>query len=1256
MEKMIVAVFEGQPFEDAAVSLFTVAPALADALSAKQFQTTSPPSTLARSVAGACDAGTSAAVSASFARECGSDGHATRVSTAGRDVTPEQPFVMLGDVVTVASECGGIIDATFVTSLASEDVKLCPGAAGPAGDSVMSFTASSSGRLRVRTSCAASGRVSIFGYDLLVGCKCPVPEVSLGSRGLPAGLPGAMLSSDMLEVLPIEWRNFAAGTITAWVQKGDGSRRAIPLPCAGSVLGAGIHNVVVDVSRAGCIPAASSFTVQVDASCASPRVEVAHTLAADRIVRVAVVSGGGDEVCCTGYSRVQLFVDGAAPGLKVALLDKSSSRVLMTLTEDNGGWCDASAVLEAACDADGRCEFFATSSAPGFKSATTGPFRLRAGRCCPAPVVLDGGIVATLPDVFVLSGERVAVEARDPVILRTADKSMMLLPSAAGVVEIPVAADLAGPVTLVSRRIGCEDSAAVSLSFFVDAQMEPPSVLISGVEGDRRAQSGVVALALPSEALLVGRPRHVGGWVTYAVDGGEEVRLGELPAQLCIPDGARSISLVAHAGGMAPSTPVTLRVGERIMTPPALVSHASVAGTLYVNSHEALQFTGPMSGLPGAALHVLSSALPAPLVLPADQHGAPLVVAVGMLGTGKPGEDITITVCETAPGAFPGRELCLRVTVDCVLPGASVDASSGISCGDGLTLLEHVCFTLTSVASPPDATLHVTLRDGDGGVAAAERIPVGSRTEVWHYLPPNERVARVELHVAATGCAPSPVTTLRVSVMSAPEYVVRDAQVAGAGKAELLRRAGFTTIWLLRLVDDEAAKEAGFALGDMVRLRGTVKRLNNGAIRVPRLPPPLSTDSSTDARRTAASALRGVDDAVVDKVAAFLEAQALVTPDVVAEFVAGAHAANDLVKGGIPRGLAVGLVQALRHPEVTAPPIPEEGGSLGYYRTPASAGMRVTGMHPGHGDRVQHAKWTTSTSGLETTVDVVLRVSGTVEEHAHLVEAHAALQDTGAVARCLGSFNPAPHLGETRYCAVLERLPQTCEDCVCHPEFRTVPAPQRDMYALAIADALAKIHEAGWVHNDVKEANVMFTWAGGAWRAVFIDLDQATRVHAPLPPPGRMVVTRECAAPEYLRRWRGDPVEKGAATTAEASADTFCYGLIFARLHGSGERVFPDPDTAVEVLLTGDGEIPAGRLAGLSSPKREIVLSLCSPVPSARPRMRDVHTRLLASRGMSVVASVVTELGRVRLAAEGARDGVGAMLDVRGVALLTRLM
>jgi hypothetical protein len=664
-------------------------------------------------------------------------------------------------------------------------------------------------------------------------------------------------------------------------------------------------------------------------------------------------------------------------------------------------------------------------------------------------------------------------------------------------------------------------------------------------------------------------------------------------------------------------------------------------------------------------MHVLSSALPAPLVLqgapqtgvvvpvarlgtgkPGEEIALTVEVPVARLGTGKPGEEITLTVCEMAPGAYAGPHLRLNATIDCVLPVACVDLSSGVAGADGiLTLFGHVCFAFTSVATPPDAKLHVTLRDGTGA-AETEPILVRGRSEAWHYIPPNTRWTAIELHVEATGCAPSPTKTVRVSIVGAPEYVVRDSRISGMGKAEMLRRAGFTTIWLLRLLDDDSAKEAGLALGEMVQLRAAVRRLNSEAFRMPRPPPPLFADSSatvSGAVRTAASALRGVDEASVAAVSSFLESQVLVTPEVVAEFAAGSHAANDLEKGGVARGLAVGLLQALRHPEVPPPPIPE-GGSLGLYRAPPGSGMRVTSLHPGHADRVQYAKWTQVLGGLETTLDVVLRVSATAEEHAQLVEAHTALQDTGAVARCLGVFKPAA--GETRYCAVLERLPQSCEDCVCHPDFKNVPAPQRDMYALAIADALAKIHEKGWAHNDVKEANVMFAWDGGRWRAVFIDMDQAMRLHSPLPPQGKMVVTPECASPEYLRRWKG-VVGAGVAACAEASADTFCYGLIFARLYGSGARVFPDGETAVEVLLHGDGAVPVARLAGLSAPKQAIVLALCHPKPSARPDMRDVHTRLLASRGMSVVADAVVELGRVRGAAEDARDEVRTMHDVR---------
>ena len=129
-----------------------------------------------------------------------------------------------------------------------------------------------------------------------------------------------------------------------------------------------------------------------------------------------------------------------------------------------------------------------------------------------------------------------------------------------------------------------------------------------------------------------------------------------------------------------------------------------------------------------------------------------------------------------------------------------------------------------------------------------------------------------------------------------------------------------------------------------------------------------------------------------------------------------------------------------------------------------------------------------------------------------------------------------------------------------------------------------------------------------------IDLDQASAVGALLPPGDVMVLTPECAAPEYLRRWCGVP---GGAAVASRAADVFCAGVMLARIFGSGERFYEGPEAALAALLPASGCLPREQLGcGGSATKRDLVLAMTS----------NVCVRVLAT--MPGVSAAVTGCGR----------------------------
>ncbi len=669
---------------------------------------------------------------------------------------------------------------------------------------------------------------------------------------------------------------------------------------------------------------------------------------------------------------------------------------------------------------------------------------------------------------------------------------------------------------------------------------------------------------------------------------------------------------------------------------PTLTSHALVsAAALFVVSSDAFTFSPPSSGLPGAQLQLTCSTLALPVLVPVATGPDPITTLVSVLcgdtaGAVPPGAEVTVTVREVASGCLPGPPLEFSCTVDYVLPTRTLDAASGMALPSGRLLLFGLArVALSRACGAPGATLVVQLTNDAGSERTEISAPASlGATELWVALPCDARWTRLALVLSAPGCCPTSGGTFATSaggapaslpapnyveLTTAPGYIARatdvDESVAG-----LLVAAGYTTIWQLRLLDKAAAIAAGVKPGHALSLAATLD-----AVRLVAAPlaPPATPRVDSPVWRFVSRALCGVDAAVLVDVVAYMEEQGLNTGKALAFLAAEAlssPAAADLdlaIGGRILPGYRASLVMALREigalgaapsPGPVASPVRGGGGGGGgggigggggaaavlVQDGPAKyrhARIAVTRVLPGHGGRVQFAVWTTSEGGVEASREVVLKLAASRGELDRLLAAHEVLDGTGAVARRLATLSPNPdqvqeELGEVRYALVLEKVGLSLEEHLCAPDFRSVQTPMREMLARALLAALAKLHDAGWTHNDFWEANVMLEWNGLVLRVVLIDLDQAQAVGAPLPASSDMALTPVCAAPEYLRRWRGEGADAGAATVAGVAADTFCAGLVLARLLGSGSRVFADEAAALSALLPRGGGPATERARG----------------------------------------------------------------------------
>jgi eukaryotic-like serine/threonine-protein kinase len=143
---------------------------------------------------------------------------------------------------------------------------------------------------------------------------------------------------------------------------------------------------------------------------------------------------------------------------------------------------------------------------------------------------------------------------------------------------------------------------------------------------------------------------------------------------------------------------------------------------------------------------------------------------------------------------------------------------------------------------------------------------------------------------------------------------------------------------------------------------------------------------------------------------------------------------------------------------------------------------------------------------------------------------------------------------------------------------------------LAIADALAVLHEAGWVHGDVKSANVLLDADGLPHLA---DLGSARRIGA----------TQPAGASPYST----SPERLDGAPAAPAD-DAYAFGVLLYELVSGHPPFYPDitPERVrneIPPTLSGRPEPPAAL--------RELVAQCLAKQPLARPAsMRDLHARL----------------------------------------------
>ena len=166
--------------------------------------------------------------------------------------------------------------------------------------------------------------------------------------------------------------------------------------------------------------------------------------------------------------------------------------------------------------------------------------------------------------------------------------------------------------------------------------------------------------------------------------------------------------------------------------------------------------------------------------------------------------------------------------------------------------------------------------------------------------------------------------------------------------------------------------------------------------------------------------------------------------------------------------------------------------------------------------------------------------------------------------------------------------------------FRTLNTAHALWITRQIAEALAALHQAGWMHADVKPANIHVSPDG---HATLIDLGFALRLDSPeCAADGTMRGTMAYTAPEMI----------SAAVPIDGQSDIYSLGVTLFELL-TGKPPFNDGDSGQLVLAHLQRSIPDPRraLPGLHPDVARLLKNMLAKEPLRRPNAEELVERLV---------------------------------------------
>ncbi|MFI1440813.1 serine/threonine-protein kinase [Streptomyces fructofermentans] len=176
---------------------------------------------------------------------------------------------------------------------------------------------------------------------------------------------------------------------------------------------------------------------------------------------------------------------------------------------------------------------------------------------------------------------------------------------------------------------------------------------------------------------------------------------------------------------------------------------------------------------------------------------------------------------------------------------------------------------------------------------------------------------------------------------------------------------------------------------------------------------------------------------------------------------------------------------------------------------------------------------------------------------------------------------------------VMDRAERSLQDVLDATEpGRGVPGADRVLRS--VAAGLAHMHAAGWVHGDLKPANILLGAEGQVWLADFGVASELEGTHAHMPPLG----TLDHLPPEWWSQRTG-----ARGTVVRPTADIWAFGVLAHQVLTAGLHPFPGATARARALAAQSyarGSVPLRLEPGIEEERRRLVADCLAPDHAAR--------------------------------------------------------